>query len=50
MEELIAGIERRLAGERAAHLAVVTLEVVILVHGHDPEDLFAALETPNVGK
>lgn len=32
-------------GDRDTHLAVVTLKVIILVHGHHPEDLLAALGT-----
>lgn len=37
--------ERGEGGDRDTHLAVVTLEVIILVHGHHPEDLLAALGT-----
>lgn len=29
--------------EDLTHLTVVALEVVVLVHGHNPEDLLAAL-------
>lgn len=28
---------------RVTHLTVVTLKMIVLVHRHDPEDLFTAL-------
>lgn len=33
----------KLRGEYLTHLTLVALEVIVLVHGHDPEDLLAAL-------
>lgn len=30
--------------KRSPHLTVVALKVIILVHRHDPEDLFTALK------
>lgn len=32
---------------KVTHLAVVTLEVIVLVHRHHPEDLFTALRQKN---
>lgn len=33
-----------------AHLTVVALKVIVLVHRHDPEDLFTALRHKTKGK